>query len=34
MKRKKANWFNHILSRNGLLKQVIEEKIEGNEEKV
>jgi len=25
----KANWFGHILLRNGLLKRVIEGKIEG-----
>jgi hypothetical protein len=34
MKGRKTNWFGHILSRNGILKQVTEEKIEGNEGKM
>jgi hypothetical protein len=29
IKRRKANWIGHILRRNGLLKHVIEGKIEG-----
>jgi hypothetical protein len=31
-KRRKANWIDHILRRNWLLKQVTEEKIEGRRE--
>jgi len=34
MKGRKANRFGHILRRNGFLKHVIEEKMEGNEEKM
>jgi hypothetical protein len=29
IKRRKANWIGHILRRNGLLKHVVEGKIEG-----
>ena len=29
IKRRKANWFGHILRRNGVLKHIIEGKIEG-----
>jgi hypothetical protein len=29
IKRRKANWIDHILRRNCLLKQIIEGKIEG-----
>jgi hypothetical protein len=32
IKRRKANWFGHILRRNYLLKQVIDEKLEGRAE--
>jgi hypothetical protein len=32
IKRRKANWIGHILRRNGLLKCIIEEKIEGRVE--
>jgi hypothetical protein len=31
VKRRKANWIGHILSRNCLLKQVIEGKLEGRQ---
>ena len=30
-KRKKANWIGHILHKNSILKQVIEERIEGKD---
>jgi hypothetical protein len=29
IKRRRANWIGHILRRNGLLKHVIERKLEG-----
>ena len=32
IRKRKANWIGHILSRNCLLKQVIEEKIKGEME--
>jgi len=32
LQRRKANWIGHILSRNCLLKQVIEGEVEGAED--